>query len=132
VLQGHEIVEKLIAHLRGLYERPLMFGGTAEGVELLLDSLHWTWAMCHEREADYERALADLHYEAGHQAMNCFGYYAHKYPHPTEEAKVAHVVSCFRRLEGTLGLDVSGKDGLARKPRTETPLTEGPVRERGQ
>jgi hypothetical protein len=64
--------------------------------------------------------------------MNCSRYQAHKYPHATDEAKVAYVVSCFRRLDGTLGLNVSGKDGQARTPRTEKARTEGLVRGRGQ
>ena len=105
VLDAAAIVIRLISDIRCVYNRPLQYGGTAEGVGLVLHNLHATLAMVLEVEEQHRTASDALREQEGHQAMSCSGHYASKYPQATEEEKAAYVVACFRRLDTLLRLD---------------------------
>lgn len=113
MLDAPAIIDRLTSDIRCTYERPLMHGGTVEGVGLVIQNLQTTLAACLEVEEKYRAAVAELSEREGHQAMSCAGYFASICPSATEEEKAGYVVSFYRRLDTSLGLtttpDASGK-----------------------
>jgi len=104
LLDAPAIIDRLASDIRCAYDRPLMHGGTAEGVGLVIYNLQTTLAACLEVEEKYRAALAELSEREGHQAMSCAGYFASIYPSATEEEKAAYVVSFYKRLDALFGL----------------------------
>lgn len=113
MLDAPAIIDRLASDIRCAYDRPLMHGGTAEGVGLVIHNLQTTLAACLEVEEKYRAAVATLSEREGHQAMSCAGYLASIRPSATEEEKAAYVVSFYKRLDASLGLtttpNASGK-----------------------
>ena len=50
----HEILKFVIDRLQHIYDRPLMYGGTAMGVDLVLHYYNELWAEIVERSGEYE------------------------------------------------------------------------------
>ena len=113
MLDALAIIDRLTSDIRCTYDRPLMHGGTAEGVGLVIQNLQTTLAACLEVEEKYRAAVAELSERDGHQAMSCAGYFASICPSATEEEKAGYVVAFYRRLDASLGLtttpNASGK-----------------------
>lgn len=90
MLSTDQVIKNVAARIGWIYGRPLMYGGTAEGVELLLVSLHEIWAMCQQREDEYWQAFHELHGLASHGAMNCSTYFSRENPGASENETVAY------------------------------------------
>jgi hypothetical protein len=104
MLDAPTIIANLVTRIGCVYERPLMYASTPASLDEVLDCLHSMWAMCLERDEQYRIALADLHRQEEHHAMNCSTWYAERHPRATDEETAAYVVSFFKRLDVTLGL----------------------------
>ncbi len=111
MLSAEKIISNIVDRIARVYERPLMFGGSAAGVEVLLLSLHETLAMCEDREDEFWQAFHSLHESEGHQAMNCSTFHSQQEPLASEAAIAAHVIEFFKRLNEELGLG-----GMTTKP----------------
>ena len=113
MLDAQKIVANIVTRISWVYDRPLMYGVTAAEVEVVLECLHSIWSMCLGRDEQYRTAMADLHRQLDHHAMNSFTWYAQQHPRARDEEIAAYVVWFFKRLDASLGLtttrDAAGK-----------------------
>lgn len=52
---SEQIIQFILQRIGHIYFRPLMYGGTAEGVELLLHYYHELWAETFEKQEEYKQ-----------------------------------------------------------------------------
>ena len=113
MLDAQKIVANIVTRISWVYDRPLMYGVTTAEVEVVLECLHSIWSMCLGRDEQYRTAMADLHRQLDHHAMNSFVWYAQQHPRARDEEIAAYVVWFFKRLDASLGLtttlDAAGK-----------------------
>ncbi len=100
-----EFVEERIGHI---YRRPLMYGGTPDGVDLILHYYHELWAEIHQRRGDYEQASSEAHEAERCGSMDFSTRYRRERPDASEGEAAAYVVSMWRKIDEKLGLAVDG------------------------
>jgi hypothetical protein len=99
-------VIRLIAQRIGyIYERPLMYGGTAEGVETVLSTLHSLWADATGHTEQFSSAVFAIASKNGSDAASFSSHYVRNHPHATEHEVAAHVVSLWKRISNKLGIE---------------------------
>lgn len=103
-----EIAEYVAERIRQVYLRPLMYGGTADGVDTLLHEYHDLWAMIHQREEDFLQESSSVHAAEGCDSANFAFHYLRDRPSATETEVALYVVAMWRRIGERLGLPASG------------------------
>ena len=88
------------------YHRPLMYGGTPAGVELLLWTLHSLWAFAVEREEEF-----DVEWRAELEREDCgafdFSYrYSLNHPQASEDEIVAYTVKHWAIVSDRLNVPI--------------------------
>lgn len=94
-------VEKRIRHI---YRRPLMYGGTAEGVDLLLHYYHELWAEINQREDDFEKATSVQRSKDGCGSLGFTFHYRRNRPDAQDEETVKYVVEQWQMISAMLSL----------------------------
>lgn len=103
-----EEIVALLAHHIGLlyYHRPLMYGGSGDGVELTLLNYHHIWAEVVERYDEFRQTWWKVLEEEDCGAAN----FSHRYSmnHPTaSEAEIAeYVCTQYRKISDRLGVPI--------------------------
>jgi hypothetical protein len=95
------IVEDRIGHI---YARPLMYGGTAQGVDLILHNYHELWAMIVDRQDDYQTIRMDSYGEEGCGSANLATHYHRDRPRASDQETVRHVVDRWNKISDRLDL----------------------------
>jgi hypothetical protein len=96
-------VEDRIGHI---YARPMMYGGTAEGVELILYFYHELWSMIHQRHDEYQRILHQLYEAEGCGSANFTLHDGRDRPEVSEAEPARSVVEQWRKLDDRLGITI--------------------------
>ena len=102
-----QIAEFLLSRIDQIYERPLMYGGTSEGVDIVLHYYHELWAMIFGREEEYQAISGTLHSEAGGVSASFTFNYRRSRPHASDEETVRYVVEQWARISKGLEMPVS-------------------------
>lgn len=102
----NEIADYLEQKINQVYERPRMYGGTGEGVDLVLCYLHEIWAMVHCREDDYLKVRLEIHEEEGCNGCSFAHLYRRDKPDASEEETVRYVVLQWKKITSLLGIAV--------------------------
>lgn len=95
---AEQMVEGICLRIGYIYFRPLMYGGTAAEVDLLLYYLHEIWAEMVEQTEQYRAT-----FQASLSEQNCGAWsfdrcYRKLHPQATEEDTVAYVIDQWRKI----------------------------------
>jgi hypothetical protein len=103
---SEEIAEFIALRIGHVYFRPLMYGGTATEVDLLLYHLHEIWAEIVELPEKFRTTLqASLSDEnCGASSFDCC--YRKQHPRANEDDIVAYVIDQWRQISNRIGLPV--------------------------
>ena len=101
--QTLEYIAEEIGHV---YFRPLMYGGDAEGVDLLLYNYHKLWAVITDREKEFTNLSGELHKEQDCGAANFSTAYKIKKPGADEQETAFYVVDQWQKASNSLGIPI--------------------------
>lgn len=101
-----EIADFILHRIGNIYFRPLMYGGTADGVEVLLDSYHELWAEIFEKQNEYKEVSYKIHSRQKCGAMNFTLRFRKLHPNAEPEAICSYVVKHWRKISKELGLPI--------------------------
>jgi hypothetical protein len=104
VRDSQQITEYVEERIGQVYLRPLMYGGSADGVDNLLHWYHDLWAVIHQREDDFLREASSAHADEGCDSANFAFHYRRDRPSATEAEVAGYVVSMWRRIGERLGV----------------------------
>jgi hypothetical protein len=101
---ANAIARFVVERIGHIYERPRMYGGTPEGVDLILHYFHETWAEILECQPRYDEVRLAVHSEAGGAAMGfATSFRQRQLPHSEDEV-MEFVVLQWRAIDKELGL----------------------------
>jgi hypothetical protein len=103
-----QIVDYLAERIGYIYHhpQPLMYGRTAEGVNLLLWNYHETWSEVVEKRDDFQAVLRNVHDEADCQAADFPTRYLGDNPSATQEEIAGFVTAEWRTLSDRLDVPI--------------------------
>jgi len=101
-----QVVEFLQDKFRFAYQRPLMVGGSAEDLDLVLFNDHQMWAAILGREDDFDRIRGEIYTEVGSQAMGFATFFRRKKPKGSEQELCDLVVAQWKRIDQLLNLPI--------------------------
>jgi hypothetical protein len=103
-----EVVEYLAYRIGVIYyhDRPLMYGGTPDGVELLLYTYHDIWAQAAERESDLESVWRDALKQEDCGSANFSGRYSYNNPDADDVEVADYVLHQWRRISKSLAVPI--------------------------
>lgn len=87
-----EIFDILALRLGDLFQRPLMHGGSPEGVELLLHNYHSLWAEIVDRGDEFLQTWHAVTAEQDCGAASFSTHYVRSHPHASEQEVVSYVL----------------------------------------
>jgi hypothetical protein len=85
---------------------PLMYGGTAEGVDLLLRAHHELWSEIVERQEEFQKVLREVHEEEDCQAAGFPTRYLWDHPSANQNEIAAYVTLQWRKVSDQLGVPI--------------------------
>lgn len=101
---AQEIVNYLAQMIGYVYERPLMYGENAGGVDLLLWSHHTTWAFIVGRQNDLRQVMDEILEREECGSANFSTRYARNHPSAADSEVTAYVVSQWSEISRRLGI----------------------------
>lgn len=104
-------VEEIIAYIAHrigyiYYHRPLMYGGTAHGVDTLLHYYHELWAEIVDRQDEFRRTSWGVHAEEDCDAASFPTRYARNHPDAKEAEIADYAVRQWRKISERLGVPI--------------------------
>ncbi len=114
VQQVSEFIERRLGYV---LMRPLMYGGNAEAVEMLLHSYIELWSQLNERYEDYDAARSARASALNANAMGFVGLYRRKHPKASELAAANYVALQYKKIIEQLQLPVPWKQINAERKR---------------
>ena len=108
---AQEIVEIISQRLGYMYHhRPLMYGGTPEGVETLVWHFHHLYAEIVERREDFFEALGQVAEEEDCNSKGFAGRYRSLYPQASDEETAQYVAEQWRKISDRLGVPIAHEE----------------------
>jgi len=102
-----EIVAHLAHHIGLLYyHRPLMYGGSGNGVEIVLHDYHQIWAEVVERYDEFRQTWWRVLEEEDCGAANFSHRYSMNHPGASEEEIAKYVCAQWRKVSDRLGVPI--------------------------
>lgn len=107
MLNADQILQVVLRDLSLVYDRPLMFGGDTNGVEVVLWTYHRLLARIVERDEEYESIRNAQHSECGCQANSFSGHYRTDIHKGCTEVEAAnYAVSQWKLIDEKLGMAI--------------------------
>ena|ERR1700687_4690556 len=100
------ILRFVLERISQIYQRPLMYGGSPEGVDLVLHYYHELVAEILECRPAFEASKDKAHEEAGAIASGFSKIYRRIQGNPDEHKTVDYVVLQWRKIDALMGLNV--------------------------
>jgi hypothetical protein len=110
--QVSEYIEDGIAQI---CVRTLMYGGTAEGVDLVLHYHCELWAFIHERRDAYQQICFDVHIKEGCGSASFATHYRRTRPDAPDEETAGYVVEQWKVICRLLGMDIDEREARHRE-----------------
>jgi len=101
-----EIVSFIASRIGHIYFRPLMYGGTAFGVDILLYQCHEFWAESMECRPSFSEIFHDVSNEQDCGAAGFAFHYLRMNPNSSEEEQVMYIVQQWQKISERLGVPV--------------------------
>ena len=105
-MDAGEILAFVLDRIARISRRPLMYGGNAEGVGLILHYDFELWAEIVGRRDEYESARIEVHKGAEAGAASFSSRYREDHPEASEDEVAGHVVHQWMSIAERCGLDV--------------------------
>lgn len=93
-----------------IYKRPGGYGGTPDGVDLILHYYHELWAAIFCREKDYEEITREIRDEEACDSANFATRYQWDHPGATEIETIKYVVQQWKRISDRLNIPIPWKE----------------------
>ena len=94
----------MAARIGHIGARPLMYGGTADGVDTILRNYHELWAVIHGREGEFQEVVLAAHMAEGCGARDFAGHHRQSHPDIPEAEVARYVVGRWREIGERLGI----------------------------
>ncbi|RPI74652.1 MAG: hypothetical protein EHM45_17985 [Desulfobacteraceae bacterium] len=101
-----QILEFLAEQIGHIYFRPLMYGGSAEGVDLLLFHYQHLWALIIEQEQKLDEFRFKIYKELDCGAMGFSTFYKRNHPEAPEHEAVFYVVDQWKKISDGIGIPI--------------------------
>jgi hypothetical protein len=119
---SEQISDFITDRIAAIYERPLPFGGTPDGVELVLHCYHELWAEIHDTKEEYKSVSLKIHAEQDCGSMNFAFRYKQLNQRTTTDEVAAYVVGQWQRISHELGISISRKSANEGDQRRNKPV----------
>jgi hypothetical protein len=93
-----QIFDHILETIGHIYFRPLMYGGTAQGVDLLLYHYHGLWAFITDQHEQFVEQSIQYHIEQDCDSASFATHYTLENPNATEQEIAAYVVKQWQEL----------------------------------
>ena len=93
-----EILQFIASRIGHIYFRPLMWGGTAVGVDLTLHFYHELWAEIHHQQEHYLKISRKIHEQQKCGAASFATRYGLNHPTSSEKERAAYAVEQWRKI----------------------------------
>jgi len=103
---SEHILEYLAEEIGHVYFRPLMSGGSAAGVDLLLSNYHQLWAFITEQVEEFGIVSMKLHKRENCGAASFAKAYKIKKPHSEEYEIAFYVVDQWQKISNSMDIPV--------------------------
>jgi hypothetical protein len=97
-----DILDFVSSRIHQIYERPLMYGGTALGVDLILHCYNELWAEAGDKSEDYESLYIQAHQEQGCGSANFSTKFLQKFPRASELEVASYVIQQWKEIRKRL------------------------------
>ena len=106
MLEATAILRFVRDRIESIYERPLMYGGEGDGVDLILHDYHELWGVIVERRDEFEEARLRAHEESGTGSMNFSRHYRERIRGGEADLRdvLQYVVGRWRAIDEALGI----------------------------
>ena len=101
-----ETIAFIASRIGHIYHRPLMYGGTADGVDLVLHYYHELWAEIVERHRDFRKAESTVSDQERCNSHNFASRYRVDHPRAEDKEIADYVVAQWRKVSGLLGVPI--------------------------
>ncbi len=102
-----QVIEFITSRIRHIYARPLMYGGSAKGVDNILHLYHELWADIVERKEDYENIRQHIYKEQECGSAGFASRYQLNHSNSSETETVKYVVEQWKKISERLGMSRS-------------------------
>ena len=102
----NQIVEFVLLRIGHIYHRPLMFGGSAEGVDLILNYYHEILAEIFEKQDEYRSINRSVHSDQNCGSATFAFRYRANHKSSNEKEISEYVVSQWMIISERLGLQI--------------------------
>jgi hypothetical protein len=116
-----EFLDILALRLGDLYQCPLMYGGSAEGVEVLLHTYHSLWAEIFDRSDEFLQIWHAVAAEQNCGAASFPIHYARSHPQASEQEVVSYVLEQWHSVGLRLNIPIQIPDHSKTGPQKFSP-----------
>ena len=103
---SQEIVSFIASRIGHIYFRPLMYGGTAFGVNLLLYQCHEFWAESMECRSRFSEIFQHVNDEEDCGSAGFAFHYLRMNPNSSEEEQITYIVQQWKKVSERLGIPI--------------------------
>lgn len=104
---SEQISDFITDRIAAIYERPLPFGGTPDGVELVLHYYHELWVEIHEKKDEYTSVRRKIYAEQDCGSMSFAFRHKRLNQGATTDQIAAYVVGQWQRISQEFGIPIS-------------------------
>ncbi len=101
-----QILEYIALRIGHIYFRPLMYGGNAEGVDLILNNYHELWSEIVDRYDEYRNISSKVHTEQDCRKTSFAKGFKMKNLNVTEQESAFYVVDQWQKVSYALELPI--------------------------
>ena len=101
-----QIAESIALRIGHIYFRPAMYGGTPEGVELVLYCYHELWTDIFGLREQFIPAIQAISAEESCGALGFAHHHKRRYPRASRDKTMAYVVKQWRKISKRLSVPV--------------------------
>lgn len=101
-----QILNFVVERIRNIYLRPLMYGGSPSGVELILHCYHEMWSEILKCKDEYDRCRIKIHRSEGCGSSNFSNRFMELDPDAKEDEIIKYVVTQWKKISDLLGIPV--------------------------
>ena len=103
---SEQILKFVTDRIGHIYFRPLMYGGTPSGVDLILHYYHELWAEIVSQQEHYQNIRMKLSLEEGFGASDYSSYFEKQHPWATDKEAVIYVVHQWMKISKMLNISI--------------------------
>jgi hypothetical protein len=103
---AEQILEFVIDRIAHIYSRPLMYGGTPEGVDLILDYYHELWAEIVDLRQNFIESTESVHRKEKCGSKSFSYRFREKRPKANNDEISKYVVNQWKKIDRLLGIPI--------------------------